>query len=95
MARACKLAGSLLLLAGLLVAGACMVAMARDDVYAKAKLVASRNPGNVLYEAEFKGAQIRRAFQIVCASGGVLIGLNGITLMLLGVVAGRVDHAER
>ncbi|HUI24655.1 MAG TPA: hypothetical protein VL403_01125 [Candidatus Kryptonia bacterium] len=89
MAGVCKLVGGLVLLIGVLFAGACVTAMARDEAYAKAKLVASRNPGNVLYEAEFKGAQVQRAFQLVGAAGGALLGLNGLTLILLGAVAGR------
>jgi hypothetical protein len=90
MARACKWIGATALLLGLVLTAISVSQIARDDAYRKAALVASRNPGNVLYEAEFKGAQVRRAFQIFGAFAGGLLGLNGVTLMLLGVVAGRV-----
>ena len=89
MARACKLVGSLIVTLGVLVVALCVLQIVRDEAYRKAALVASRNPGNVLYEAEFKGAQVRRAFQIGAAVGGVLLGLNGVTLLLLGAVASR------
>jgi len=91
MARACKWIGATALLLGLVLTAISVGQIARDnDTYRKAALVASRNPGNVLYEAGFKEAQVRRAFELLGAFGGGLLGLNGVTLMLLGVVAGRV-----
>lgn len=92
MAALCKGIGGLLVLAGLGFALLCLRQMAGDEEYRKAALVASRNPGNVMYEAEFKGAQVRRAFQVAGASGGVLLALNGVTLTLLGLVAGRANR---
>jgi hypothetical protein len=95
MARSCKLVGTLAVLLGLALATACGVQMARDDEYRRAALVAARNPGNVLYDAEFKGAQVRRAFQLVEGAVGVLLAFNGVTLMVLGAVAARVVRIER
>ena len=92
MARACKWIGATALLLGLGLVALSTIHIVRDDAYRKAELVASRNPGNVLYEAEFKGAQVRRAFQIFGAFGGGLLGLNGVTLILLGGIAGRVPR---
>ncbi|HXQ23083.1 MAG TPA: hypothetical protein VN812_15505 [Candidatus Acidoferrales bacterium] len=93
MARTCKLIGTALALLG--VAGALwfVVIMARDDAYRQAALAASRNPGNVMYDAELKGAQVRRAFEVGVVITGILLTINGLTLLGLGVVAGRVDHA--
>jgi hypothetical protein len=92
VAGLCKGIGAALVLVGLGFAAICLRQMAGDDEYRKAALVAARNPGNVLYEAEFKGAQVRRAFQVVGASGGTLLALNGATLIGLGVIAGRVKR---
>ncbi|MBI4517372.1 MAG: hypothetical protein HY699_16335 [Deltaproteobacteria bacterium] len=90
MARLCKLLGAAVVVLGLALVITCTLQVVRDEDYRKAALVAARNPGNVLYEAEFKGAQVRRAFQITGATAGMLLGLNGLTLVLLGIVAARV-----
>lgn len=93
MARACKWIGATALLLGLVLTAISVRQIVRDnDAYRKAALVASRNPGNVLYEAGFKEAQVRRAFQLSGAFSGGLLGLNGVTLILLGVIAGRVPR---
>jgi len=63
--------------------------MLRDQGYAHAALAYERNHGNVMYEAEFRGAQVRRAFELVGAAIGVLLALNGATLWVLGSVAAR------
>jgi len=94
MARACKWIGVLALLLGFAIAAASALQIQRDEAYRKAELVARRNPGNVLYEAEFKGAQVRRGFQIFGTFGGGLLALNGLTLLLLGAVAGRAPKIE-
>ena len=90
MARACKLIGVALLTLGLGVALAFLIVMARDDAYRPAQLAYTRNPGNVMYEAEFRGAQVRRAFEGVAVLTGILLAVNGGTLVGLGAVAARV-----
>jgi len=92
MSRACKLIGGALVIVGLAVALGFVRTIARDEEYRRAEMAASRNAGNVMYEAEFKGAQVRRAFEGIGAVAGVLLGLNGFTLIGLGVVAGRVPQ---
>jgi hypothetical protein len=92
VARACKLFGALALAVGLVIAITCVLRIAGDEDYRKAALIASRNPGNVLYEAEFKGAQVVRGFQVMGVVAGVLFSLNGLTMFLLGSVAGRADR---
>lgn len=92
MAGLCKFVGSLLTLAGIGAAVFFVVVMARDVNYRRAALAASLNKGNVMYEAEFKGAQARRAFELVGTMGGVLLAINGLTLFGLGVVAKRVSR---
>lgn len=94
MASICKVVGGALVLLGIVVAVTFTVVIARDDAYRSAALAATRNPGNVMYEAEFKGAQARRAFGLVGVIAGILLALNGATLTGLGVVAGRLPHVE-
>jgi len=90
MARVCKLGGSVLVTLGFLVLVLALGALARDhESYGHAALAADRNAGNVMYEAEFGKARLQRAFEVVGASFGVLIALNGATLVALGVVAAR------
>jgi len=93
MARTCKLVGSALSLLGVVIVLWFVLTIARDDTYRAAALAASRNPGNVMYETEFGVARVRRAFRVVGAVAGVLLAINGATLLGLGVVAGRADHA--
>lgn len=89
MARACKVIGTALAVLGVLVALAFVVVMARDDAYRRAELAYTRNAGNAMYELEFRGAQVRRAFEGIGVVAGTLLALNGTTLLALGVVAGR------
>jgi hypothetical protein len=81
--------GGTLTVLGLGVALAFLVAIGRDDAYAKAEMAQTRNPGNVMYEAEFGAARVRRGFQMGGVIAGTLFALNGATLVTLGVVAGR------
>lgn len=94
MTRACTVIGGVLVVLGLAVALAFLISIGRDDAYRKAELASSRNPGNVMYEAEFGAARVRRGFQLVGVIAGVLLGVNGTTLVGLGIVAGRVRRAE-
>jgi len=92
MARACKIIGSLLIALGVLAAALSLAAVTRDvESYNQAALAAQRNAGNVMYEAELGKAQLQRAFELVGASLGVLLALNGATLFVLGMVAARSD----
>jgi len=75
---------------GLALALAFLMIIARDDAYGRAALASAHNPGNVMYEAEFKGAQVKRAFELVGVLAGLMLTLNGTTLIGLGVVAGRI-----
>ncbi len=89
MSTALKVIGTLLCAAGLLVATYFGHAIATDEAYSRAALAAERNPGHAMYQAEFKGAQAVRAFQMTFASLGALLALNGVTLIGLGAVAKR------
>ena len=95
MAGVARIAGGLLVAIGLVVAVASTTRIVRDDDYSKKALIATRNPGNAMYEMEFGAARVRRGFQLVFLSGGVLLALNGATLMLLGSLATRVARHER
>lgn len=92
MATICKTVGGLLLAAGLagLVAFASFVL--RDEKFEKARLLRERNPGNVMYESEYFVAATVRGFLIGGAVGGGLLALNGATLLLVGVLAGRSER---
>lgn len=94
MARACTVIGGVLVVLGLAAALAFLVAIGRDDAYSKAEMASSRNPGNVMYEAEFGAARVRRGFQLGGVIAGVLLGLNGSTLVGLGIVVGRLGRTE-
>ena len=94
MARACTMVGGILVVLGLAVALGFLVAIGRDDAYAKAAMASARNPGNVMYEAEFGASRVRRGFQVGGVIAGVLLGVNGSTLVGLGIVAGRLDRSE-
>ena len=94
MARACTVIGGVLVVLGLAAALAFLVAIGRDDAYSKAEMASSRNPGNVMYEAEFGAARVRRGFQLGGVIAGVLLGLNGSTLVGVGVVARRLSRSE-
>lgn len=90
MARLCMIIGGTLAALGAAVALFFAVTIARDAGYRKAELAVRLNQGNVMYEAEFKGAQAQRAFEVIGAAVGVLLALNGATLAGLGIVAARV-----
>ena len=86
--------GGILVVLGLAVALGFLVAIGRDDAYAKAAMASARNPGNVMYEAEFGAARVRRGFQVGGVIAGVLLGVNGSTLVGLGIVAGHLNRSE-
>ena len=89
MARACKVIGAALAVLGVAIAVAFVVVIGRDDAYRHAELAYARNNGNAMYELEFRGVQVRRAFQGVGVVTGVLLALNGSTLLGLGILATR------
>jgi hypothetical protein len=93
MATICKTLGGLLLAAGLagLVAFASFVL--GDEKFEKARLRKERNPGNVMYETEYFVAATVRGFLVGGAVSGGLLALNGVTLLLVGAVAGRIERA--
>ncbi len=90
MSRACTVIGSALAVLGVGIALTFIVFIARDDAYRQAELASTRNAGNVMYEAQFKGAQAKRAFQLVGVIAGILLSINGMTLVGLGIVASHV-----
>lgn len=92
MAKGLKVAGGVLLAAGLATILAFAIYIARDETFAKSRLRMSRNPGNVMYETEYFVAMTMRAFLVGGAVGGGLLALNGGTLLVLGVWVGRVDR---
>ena len=94
MARAAQVIGSALVVLGIAIAAVFVVLIARDEDYRRAALAYAHNQGNVMYEAEFGKAQIRRAFEGIAAGAGFLLALNCTTLIGLGVVAQRVRKRQ-
>ena len=94
MARACKFTGGVLAVLGIMLALGFVFSILHDENYARAALVRERNPGNVMYEAEFKGALVVRAFQAVGLIVGVLLVIHGTTLVGLGMLAERVARQK-
>src|SRR5712692_4270670 len=92
MSRACKVIGTALGLLGVALALTFVIVMARDAEYRIAAIAAAHNPGNVMYDAEFKGAQVRRGFEMVGFIVGILLAINGATLLGLGLLAERVPR---
>lgn len=90
MARVSQVIGSALVVLGVALCLVFAALIARDDEYRRAAVALAHNQGNVMYEAEFGKAQIRRAFETVGVGAGLLLALNGATLVGLGVVARRV-----
>ena len=95
MGGACKAVGAALVFLGLAVALTFAVVIARDDAYRRAEVAASHNLGNVMYETELGVAKVRRGFELVGIITGILLSLNGATLLGLGIVAGRVSRESR
>jgi hypothetical protein len=92
MARTCKVIGTALAAIGVAVAVVFIIMMTRDEAYRQAELAYKLTAGNAMYELEFRGAQVRRAFQGIGVVAGILVVLNGATLLGLGVVATRVSR---
>lgn len=96
MAKMSKTLGTVLLaIAIALVIGFSYFAFTNEE-FRKAALLKERNPGHAAYEIQYFAAATMRFFLIGGAVSGVLLGLNGITLMMLGgVAAARAEESGR
>ncbi|MEO8601603.1 MAG: hypothetical protein ABI629_03400 [bacterium] len=63
--------------------------------FGKARLLHERNPGNAMYDAQFFVAASELALLLGGATAGALLALNGVTLMLVGGVAERLESGAR
>ena len=64
-----------------------------DQEYALKRLARERNPGNILFDGEFRMAEARHIFLIYSASGSFLIGLVGGSLLWgVGALHSRLDR---
>ncbi|HVM98151.1 MAG TPA: hypothetical protein VMT89_17280 [Candidatus Acidoferrales bacterium] len=95
MARACRVIGFLLCILGFILAVMFVATMVMDQEYTRAAMARDRNPGNVLYDAEYKGALVKRAFESIGIIVGVLLVINGATLFGLGTLAHRVPRRKQ
>jgi hypothetical protein len=82
-----KSCGVFFLFAGALTASYFVFRVLGDEEFAKAALLAERNPGHMLYEARLGAASVRRGFAFGGVGAGLLLALNGGTLFLIGRVA--------
>jgi hypothetical protein len=89
-----KAVGTTLLAAGLAVLIGFTVFVWNDERFHKASMLKERNPGNVMYETQYFAAFTIHTFLVSGAVCGALLALNGTTLLLLGIVAGRQDQAR-
>jgi hypothetical protein len=94
MVRTVRTVGATLIVIGLVAAVVFAVYVVGDREYGTAALLLERNPGNVMYEARYGGAFIKRALLVSGAVAGVLVALNGTTLLLLGHLAARFNATE-
>ena len=92
MAAYLKTLGAVVALLGLLGAGEFGCRVIGDDAYARAVLVRERNPGNVLFESEYRGAEATHLFLIYSAAACLLVGvLGGSALWGLGALHAKLD----
>jgi hypothetical protein len=59
--------------------------------FRKAQLVHQRNPGNAMYDLQYFVAASQLVFVIGGAVCGALLALNGVTWLVLGSVARRLQ----
>lgn len=68
------------------------VAVEGAGEFRRAQLARQRNPGNAMYDLQFFVATSQLAFLASGAVAGGLLALNGLTLMLVGEMARRVER---
>jgi hypothetical protein len=79
---------------GLLCGVAFSYQLATDQEYSLKKLARERNPGNILFDTEFRVAEARHIFLLYSATGGFLITFVGASLLWgLGALHQRLDRA--
>lgn len=95
MSRTCKIVGTVLCILGMLIATIFVVGLARDEGgYRDAAAAARSNPADAGSVTTLKDAQIRRAFEAVGVIVGILLVINGSTLLGLGMLAQRVPRRK-
>lgn len=64
-----------------------------DEAFRRAALAKERNPGNILFESEYRVAQAGHLFLVYSAVGSFLIALVGGSLLWgLGSLHGKLDR---
>ena len=81
-----KRIGTVLLAVGIIALVAFTSFVLGDEDFQRAQLVKERNPGNVMYESRYFVALTAHTFLIGGTLCGGLVALNGLTLLLLGIV---------
>lgn len=96
MAAYLKMLGAIVMVLGILT-GIYFLQTARgDEAYRRAELMRERNPGNVLFESEYRVARAQRIFLFYSAAGSFLTALVGGSLLWgVGALHGKVDRARR
>src|SRR4051812_23714681 len=62
--------------------------------FSKQKLFFERNPGNAMYELQYRGAAAGLAFMIGGAAAGGLLAVNGMSWLAIGSMMRQLEHAR-
>ena len=93
MAVYLKTVGAVVLVAGLLMGVGFVQRALGDEEYRRVALMRERNPGNVLFESEYRVAEARRIFVFYSAAGSFLIAVIGGSLLWgLGSLHTKIDR---
>lgn len=92
MAVYLKSVGALVVLLGVLTGAAFVKRVAGDEAFQKSARARERNPGNVLFESEYRIAEAGHVFMIYSAVGCFLVAaIGGSLLWGLGALHAKLD----
>lgn len=92
MHRHARMIGTIILAIGIAVLASFLyVGIDNYNEFRKTAMFFERNPGNAMYELQYRGAAAGLAFMVGGAAGGLLLTLNGLAWMAIGGVARRLD----
>ncbi len=95
MAAYLKSMGALIAFLGVLFGAAFIHRSIEDEAFHKAALARDRNPGNVLFESEYRMAEAKHVFLIYSAVGCFLVAaIGGSLLWGLGALHTKVGRSE-
>jgi hypothetical protein len=93
MHRHARMIGTIVLAIGVAVLASFLyVGVDNYNEFRKSALFFERNPGNAMYELQYRGAAAGLAFMVGGAMGGLLLALNGLAWLAIGGVARRLEQ---